>query len=64
MTKPNRFGKRISGESLVCVLQRFLASDVEPFAFDLKRFHGLARVEPLHKTAGLIRIISGSEIGC
>ena len=49
-------------ENLVGVLQRFFASDIEPFAFDLKRFYRFARVEPLYKTAWLIRIIAGSQI--
>src|SRR5438552_17153048 len=49
-------------ENLICALERFLAPDIEPFAFDLKRLYRFARVEPLHKTARLIRIIAGSQI--
>src|SRR5260370_39176827 len=49
-------------ENLICVLERFLAPDIEPFAFDLKRFYRFARVEPLYKTTWLIRIIAGSQI--
>jgi hypothetical protein len=31
-------------ENLVCFLQRLFASDIEPLALDLERFHGFSRV--------------------
>ena len=57
-----RRGEPIS-ENFVCVFERFFAPDIEPFAFDLKRFYRFARVEPLHKTARLVGIIAGRKIG-
>jgi len=51
-------------KDLVGFFQRLFAPNVEPFAFELKRFHGRAPVEPLHKTPRLIRVVAGSEIGC
>ncbi len=49
-------------QNRVCVFQRFFASDIKPFSLDLKRVYRFARVEPLHKTAWLIRIIACSQI--
>src|SRR6266436_413012 len=51
-------------KGLIRFFQRLFASDVEPFAFDLESFHGLARVKPLHKAAWLIGIISRGEVRC
>src|SRR2546423_6468467 len=50
-------------EDLVRFFERLLAADVEPGAFDLKCFHGLALVEPLNESAGLVGIISGGDVG-
>jgi hypothetical protein len=51
-------------KDLVGFSQRFFASNVEPFAFELECFHGRAPVEPLHKTTRLIWVVAGSEISC
>ena len=51
-------------KDLVGFFQRLFAPNVEPFAFELKRLHGRAPVEPLHKTTRLIWVVAGSEIGC
>src|SRR2546430_16158019 len=53
----------MASKNFVRFFQRFLAPDINPFAFDLKRFHRLARIKPLHKTSGLIRTISRRQIG-
>jgi hypothetical protein len=37
------------GENPIRLFQRFLASDIEPLAGDLKRVYRLARIEPLQK---------------
>src|SRR5205085_2585051 len=50
-------------EDLIRFLERFLAPDVEPGAFDLECLYGLALVEPLNESPGLVRIISGGDVG-
>src|SRR6476659_782115 len=55
--------RRELGEDFVCLLQGLLAADVVPGARDLIRLHRAARVEPLNETSGLIRIVSGRDVG-
>src|SRR6478672_6862341 len=49
-------------KNLVCVLQRFFASDIEPFPLDLVRLYWLTRVEPLHEPARLIGVIASCKV--
>src|SRR5437660_11410704 len=50
-------------EDLIGLFQRFFASDIEPFPFELESFHRLALVKPSHKQAWPIGIISRGKVG-
>src|SRR5436190_22473223 len=50
-------------EDLVRFLQRLLAADVEPGAFDLEGLYRFALVKPLNETARLVWIIAGGDVG-
>src|SRR5215208_4021639 len=50
-------------KNAVRLFQRLLASHIEPRARNLPRLHRRPLVEPLHKTPGLVGIISRGKIG-
>src|SRR4029453_4392352 len=52
----------VASKTLICVLQRFFASNIEPFSFDLERLYRFTRVQPLHETTRLIGVIPSGKI--